>query len=184
MALRSRRSKFTLVISVLFLLILFSIVHSLSGQSVGSVNNDPATNIAKEDSEAEVKPLTYTGKYLSFKYPNDYKIVGSQLSGSYVEVVSLYSTNNNENSISIGVEPETLSEDTGISFRKMNPSTYKLIASSANTIEFEGNTSSGYEEDYFVQHGTYVADIVLTSLTQANAGSDINKIIDSLKWSN
>jgi hypothetical protein len=182
--LRSKRSKISLSIVILFLVVAIFIANGLSKQAVGKVDNSPATNLSHEAVETESKPLSYAGKYLSFMYPSSYTVSPAQLSGNYLEVVDLNSTSHNENSISIGVEPETLSEDTGISFRKMSPSIYKMVLSSPTMVEFTGATTQGYEQDYFIQHGGDVASLVLTTLTQASAGKDLSHLVSSLKWSN
>lgn len=178
-AIRSRRFLVSLIILLLATGLIVWVKDSLSGPAQGVVNSQ--VSASEVNNYKEPKTKAYKGTVLNFNYPGRYEITGSKLTGNFIEVVNLFATDHSEVSISIGVEQETLSQDSGIKYRKNNPDTYTPLPTGPGTISFQ-STQSGYERDSFIQHGKYVVSASATAPSENAIGSDFTNIVNSFKW--
>jgi hypothetical protein len=176
-----RKLKLLVPLGILILLItaVALFIKNMNGPAQGSI-------IAASANPAAIKPTTaqqqkYDGKFISFTMPEHYKIVPSQQSSGYLEIVSLDNTDHSGKYVSIGVLKEALANDSGISYRKSHPELYKLISSSADKIVFQG-TSAAAEYTGFIAHGNYVSTISVTANGRRELTKDFNTIVNSLDW--
>jgi hypothetical protein len=170
--------------AVLIVLLLISgavlwVRNTLTGPEEGVVNSQETLNAINNYSPP--KEVTYSGTYLSFTYPGRYKQVGEKLSGSTLETVGLFSTDHSEISVSIGVYPGSLNNDSSITLRKNSPDKYSPVSSPPGTVSFI-STQGGFEQDEFIQHGNLVASVVFTAPYQGAIKGDFNSVVNSFKW--
>jgi hypothetical protein len=176
-----RRLKFIVPISVLFLAstAIAIFIKNMNGPAQGAV----AYNISNQDSAKPsiTSPHNYDGKYISFTYPTNYKIVPSTRSSGYLENISLTDTDHSGKYITVGILKETLANDSGVNYRKNHPDLYKPIYNINDKIIFTGTAESA-EMTGFYSHGSYVATLSATANGKRDLTDDFNTISNSLEW--
>jgi hypothetical protein len=172
----------TPLLAVVVLVILVALfIKNMNGPSVGSIAYTNSSQSAIKPTTANV-PKKYDGKYINFTYPEHYKIVPSPpLNGGYVEIVSLESTDHTGKDISIGVIKETLSNDSGINYRKGHPELYRQTEFSPNKVVFAGIGSTA-EQTGFIAHNGFVATVSIVANVQKDLSSDFSTIVGSLTF--
>ena len=175
-----KRRKFFIPVAiiVLFLIAVYLSVRNLNAPAEGTINQTPPDKLEKIDPYAN--PGTYNGKYISFTYPAHYKKVPSVLTGSYLEVVDFYTTNQNGRQISVGVMPGSLADNSGVDYRKQHTELYTANPRTQNSQSF--SAKSGAEVDDFIEHGGMVVSIAITSQNPADLSEDYSTIVSSLRW--
>jgi hypothetical protein len=178
---KKRKLKLLIPIFILFVIaILITLfVKNMNGPAEGSVAYHP-TN------QANIKPTTspagqYDGKYVKFSYPPHYQKVESQKSEGYLDIVSLSNTDHSGKYISIGVLKESLTNDSGINYRKGHPELYKLVPSSPDKIIYAGINNTA-EYTGFIAHGGLVTTVSITANGNRDLSDDFNSITNSLEW--
>jgi hypothetical protein len=155
------------------------VIKNMNGPAQGTVAyqnpNQPAIK------PTQTTPSKYDGKFISFNYPTHYKIVPSQKSAGYLEVISLNSTDHSGKYVSVGILRETLTNDSGLNHRKAHPELYKLTSSTPNKVVFVG-TGNEAEQTGFVAHNGLVATVSLTAISHKDLNEDFNIIVNSLHW--
>jgi hypothetical protein len=178
-------SKLKLLIAIIIIAILGGVlalfIKNMNGPAQGSVAYTSASQTAVKP--AASLPKKYEGKYISFTYPENYKVVPSMLSGGYLEIASLDNTDHSGKYISIGVLKESLSNDTGINYRKLHPELYKQIAASSEKVVFDG-LSGKSERTGFIAHSGLVSTVSITANGNRDLTQDFDTIINSLHWKN
>jgi uncharacterized protein (UPF0333 family) len=176
-----RRLKLLIPLGILVVIVaaVALFIKNMNGPAQGSI----ATTVT---TQAAIKPATtqqqkHNGKFISFTIPEHYKIVPSQQSSGYLEIVSLDNTNHSGKYVSIGVLKEALANDSGINYRKSHPELYKQLSSSADKIVFQG-TSAAAELTGFISHGSFVTTISLTANGKHDLSVDFGTIVNSLDW--
>jgi hypothetical protein len=178
----NRRLKLILpIIAILVLVaVVVLIVKNMNGPAEGTV-------AYKSQSEPPIKPASltpkkYDGKYVSFTYPEHYKVVASPpTNGGYVEIISLDNTDHTGKYISVGVIKENIMNDSGIGYRKAHPELFKQTVSTADKIVFLGIGATA-EQTGFIGHNGLVATVSITANGKRDLNADFNTIADSLQW--
>jgi hypothetical protein len=155
-------------------------VKNLGGPAEGSVANTSTTENAVK-SNAKTEPKKYDGQYISLSYPALYAAAPIQKSGGYLEIASLISTDHSGKYVSLGVLRETLSNDSGINYRKSRPQIYKVVSSSTDKIVFSG-AAQGSEQTGFFAHNGLVTTVSVTANGSRDLKDDFNMIANSLAW--
>jgi hypothetical protein len=169
-----------LVILLAFVMIIFLAVRSLNAPAVGTISQTPPAKAEVRDPYAD--PGTYNGKYISFNYPEHYKKIPSQKTGSILEVADFYATDQTSKQISLSVIKENITDDSGIRLRRQQPAIYhEEPRTKTGIIEFS-STSSGSERTAFVPHDDMVAAIAVTAPPDWDLAPDMQTILISLKW--
>jgi uncharacterized protein (UPF0333 family) len=180
---RKPKRKLRLLLPAGFLLIVIAvivlIIKNMNGPAEGKV-------AYVSQSQSAIKPTTatskqYDGKYISFTYPEHYKIVPSQQSSGYLDIVSINNTDHSGKYISIGVLRESLANDSGVNYRKAHPELYKQVSASSDKIIYE-STGDKAEKTGFVAHGGLVTTISITANGSRDLSQDFEVIANSLQW--
>lgn len=178
------KSHIKIIVPIVGLLVLIGAValavHNLNAPAEGSITQTPPSKAEVTDPYAN--PGTYNGKYVSFTYPAHYKKVPSQITGSYLEVIDFYATDQTSKQIAIGILKESLSDDSGIAFRKMHPDVYQLEPRTRSGAVIYTSTANGSERTAYLQHQDKVITISITSPPGLDLTADSETILNSLQW--
>jgi hypothetical protein len=170
----------------LFILIVLGIITTLF---IKNMNGPAQGSVAYTASnQSTIKPATpsskkYNGQQISFTYPEHYKIVPSQQSKGYLDIISLNNTDHSGKYISIGVIKENLTNDSGINYRRIHPELYKQIASSSEKVVFD-SISGKSERTAFIAHNGLVSTVSFTANGNRDLTEDFDTIVNSLQWNN
>jgi hypothetical protein len=178
----NRRLKLILPITVILVLVavVVLIIKNMNGPAEGTV-------AYKSQSEPPIKPTSFTpkkydGKYISFTYPEHYKVVTSPpTNGGYLEIISLDNTDHTGKYISVGVIRENIMNDSGVGYRKGHPELFKQTLGNLDKIVFVG-TGTTAEQTGFLAHNGLVTTISITANGQRDLNADFNTIVNSLSW--
>jgi hypothetical protein len=178
-----KKLKYILPLFILLVLGVFIalFIKNMNGPAQGSVAYTAS-------SQSNIKPTTtsskkYDGQQISFTYPQHYKIVPSQQSKGYLDIISLNNTDHSGKYISIGVLKESLANDSGTNYRKLHPELYKQIATSGDKVVFEGLNGKS-ERTGFIAHNGLVSTISITANGNRDLTQDFDTIVNSLQWKN
>jgi hypothetical protein len=176
-----RKLKLTLSIVGVSLVVLAVVlfVRSINGPAQGSIASVSQNQAAIRQTSLSSKK--YDGRYVRFTYPAHYKIVPSQQSSGYLEIVSLDNTDHSGKYISIGVLREALSNDSGVNYRKAHPELYKQVAATSDRVVFDG-TAEKSEKTGFLAHGGLVTTLSITANGSRDLSEDFNTIASTLEW--
>jgi hypothetical protein len=178
----SGRRKITTAVACLLVILLTSIVvliKILSSPAVGTITPPSGKKIAVPTNSSA--PGSYSGKYISFTYPSNFDISPLQKSGNFLEVVGLYSNDHLGRQVSIGVVPETLSNDSGVSYRRAHPEIYKELPSAPGSLIFTKD-KAGSEYTGFLTHAGLVASVSLSSNYTKDLSADYKAIVKNWQW--
>lgn len=167
-----------LLLSVIVVLAL--VVHNLKSPAVGTINQAPPADAEAKDPYAQ--PAKLSGHYISYTYPAHYRKVPSTLTPGYLQVDGFYATDQSQKQISIGVQKEDLSSDTGFVLRKQHSDIYNQEPMTRSGAYVFSSSQNGAAKTAFVSHNGYVASISLTAPAGWDLGPDLQTILDSLKW--
>jgi len=151
-------------------------IRSLKAPAVGSIDQSPPTKAEVTDPYAQ--PGTFSGKYVSFKYPAHYKAVPSKISGSYLEVASYHSVDITGKQINVGVLRSSFDTESAISYRRQHKELYKENSSS---LGLEFTKIDGTEDTFFIEHNGLLASVSATAPYYDQAGDAIF-VASGLKW--
>jgi uncharacterized protein (UPF0333 family) len=168
-----------LIILLIIAAAIFLLVKNMNGPAEGSVSTVSPT--AADKQLAQASPSKYDDKYLSFTYPSGYKVVTSQKTGSFLDVVALTNSDHSGKYAAIGVVRESLSNDSGINYRVNHPDLYKLVSKTPDSIVFRGTQSSA-EQTGFIAHNGLVVSVSLTANGNKDLSQDYDTIVKSLQW--
>jgi hypothetical protein len=154
-------------------------VQKLNSAAVGTVTQQPT--IQATANQANQKPITYHGQYISFTVPKDLTIIASQKSGSYLEVVKLYSNDHTSRLVAIGIVRESLANDPGLNNRRGHPEIYKQLSDGSGNLVFTKD-QSGSEYTGYLSHADLVATISLSSPYTYDLSVDYKAIAKSWQW--
>jgi hypothetical protein len=143
---------------------------------VGTLSQAPQSQAQKVVPYSQ--PGTYKGKYISFTYPAHYRATASKLTGNYLEIANYTSTDQNFQSISVGVYRGLLSTDGSVNYRQQHPELYSHTTSKLG-IEFV--KLDGTEDTFFLQHNDLLVTVSVTS-TYKNLGTDALFVASGLHW--
>jgi hypothetical protein len=166
-------------IMVLIIVVIALFVKSMNGPAQGSIAYTPRAQTAIKRTSSS--PKIIDGKYIRFAYPEHYKVVPSQQSSGYLEVVSLDNTDHSGKYISVGVLKEALVSDTGINYRKMHPDLYKQISAASDRVVYQGKSAAAEQTGFFA-HGNNVATVSLSANGSRDLSADFDTIANSLGW--
>jgi hypothetical protein len=179
-----RKLKLKLIIPLLIVGILVVaavlFVKNMNGPAEGTV-------AYKSQSEPPIKPTSstpkkYDGKYISFTYPEHYKVAASPpTNGGYLEIISLSNTDHSGKYVSIGVLRESLTNDSGVNYRKGHPELFKQTVSAPYKIVFTGIGATA-EQTGFIGHNGLVTTVSITANGKRDLSQDFNIIANSLIW--
>jgi hypothetical protein len=178
-----KKLKYLLPLLILLVLGVFTalFIKNMNGPAQGSVAYTSASQNAVNPSSAT--SAKYDGPQISFTYPQHYKIVPSQQSKGYLDVISLNNTDHSGKYISIGVLKDSLANNSGINYRKIHPELYKQIESSSEKVVFDG-LSGKSERTGFIAHNGLVSTISITANGNRDLTQDFDTIANSLQWKN
>jgi hypothetical protein len=166
-------------ILILIIAVIALFVKSMNGPAQGSIAYTPPAQTAIKRTSSNPKKID--GKYISFAYPEHYKVVPSQQSSGYLEIVSLDNTDHSGKYISVGVLKEALVNDTGINYRKTHPDLYKQISAGSDKVVYQGKSAAAEQTGFFA-HGNYVATVSLSANGSRDLSADFDTIANSLSW--
>ncbi len=176
-----RKSKILLSVGLVLLAVVVPIymtVKNLNAPAQGSINQTPPDKTERLDPYAQ--PAVYRGKYISFTYPAHYKKVPSALTGSYLEVFSLYATDQTGKQIIVGVQKGGLSDNSGISYRRAHPELYIEEPRTRAAITFTSKTLP--EKVSFLEHAGLLANVSITSQGDPDLDQDLQTVLSSFSW--
>jgi hypothetical protein len=182
-----KKPKFKLKMKVVIPLLIVVTIAALIGLFIKTMNGPAEGSVAYHPAnQAAIKSATppagqYDGKYLKFSYPSHYQKVQSQKSDGYLDIVNLSNTDHSGKYISIGVLRESLTNDSGVNYRKGHPELYKLIPSSPDKVIYAGINNTA-EYTGFIAHGDLVTTISITANSNKDLAQDFNSIANSLEW--
>ncbi len=156
-----------------------AVVQKFNSTAVGIVSQQPTIKTAAN--QANQKLGTYHGQYISFSVPKDLKIITSQRSGSYLEVVNLYSNDHTSRLVAIGIVRESLENDSGLNYRRGHPEIYKQHSDGPGSLVFTKD-QSGSEYTGYLPHAGLVATISLSSPYTYDLSVDYQAIAKSWQW--
>jgi uncharacterized protein (UPF0333 family) len=168
-----------LIILLIIAAAIFLLVKNMGGPAKGSVST--ASPTAANIQAGQTGPAKYDDKYLSFTYPGGYKIVTSQKTGSFLDVVALTNSDHSNRYAAIGVVKESLDNDPGINYRVGHPDTYKQVSKTSDRVVFK-STQSSAEQTGFIAHNGLVVSISLTATSEKDLSKDYDTISNSLQW--
>jgi hypothetical protein len=176
-----RRTKIVLPIVIVGIIaaVIALFIKNMNGPAEGEISQVQPT--ASKVKFTQTDSGKYDGKYISFTYPANYKIVPSQKSVGFLDIVSLDNTDHSGKYISIGVLRETLANDSGISYRSGHPDLYKKMASKPDTIVFIGTGQSAEQTGFIAQNGL-VTSVSVTAIGVKDLSKDYDAIANSLQW--
>ena len=154
-------------------------IHNLNSPAVGTVTT-PNANSASLINQAPSADKTYSNKYLSFRYPGGFESRAVQKQPGYLDSISFVSSSPHDKIVNIALFNASLSNDSGVGFRKDRPQEYKIVASSASAIVFSKN--DGTEYTGFIQHGSYELTISITTVSPGDLSAVYGTISQSLQW--
>jgi hypothetical protein len=172
------KRKLTIVVLLILVggLVIFLVVKGLKAPAQGSLSQTPPSKAEK--TVAFSQPGTYKGKYVSFTYPAHYKPAPTKLTGTYLELASYSSTDQTFKEINVGVYSGTISNDSGVSLRRLNKNSYKETTS-ARGVEF--TKADGSEDTFFLEHNGLMASVSTTGPDAVSSGETLY-IASSLHW--
>ena len=177
-----RVSRKKIIIPIIVILALVGvgifIFRSINSPAEGIVSQTPPDS--SQDIDPYASPGTYSGKYISFEYPADYKPMPSTLSGIFVEVDYFYGTKDKSKQISVDVSREALGDDSGLAYRREHPELYKPTAAAGGVIIFTG--VDGHERTAYLEHAGLVVSVAVSSSNLNDLTSDSQTVVSSLKW--
>jgi hypothetical protein len=165
-----------LVVGLFLISLVILAIKNLNTPAVGSVSQTPPTQAAKTDPYSSSG--SFSGKYVSFQYPAHYKTVPTKLSGGYLEVVEYHTTDISGKQINIGVSPGSVSDNSGVIFRRQHKELYQEN-DSRGWVEF--TKLDGTEETFFISHNSLLASVSLTAPYKDQSG-DALFVASSLRW--
>ena len=165
-----------ILIIIVLLAAAVAIIKNLTAPAVGSISQTPPAQSQPADPYAQAG--TYTGKYISFKYPPHFKKVPSETTGSVLEVADYHSLDLTGKQISIGVYRDSIANSSDIQFRRQRSDIYKEN-DSQKWVEF--TRGDGTEDTFFLEHSGLLASV---SATTPNGGlnGEASFVASSLKW--
>ena len=184
LAFRNKRHKIKkplVAVSILIFIVLgvILLIRSLTSPAIGSVSQIPAKDQVTRTGTTQEG--YYAGKYITFNYPGTYHKVPSRLSGNILEVADYVATDNSSEEFTVGVSQGSLSNDSGITFRRQHPDVYHEEARTMNSVTFT-KSSSGFERIVFISRNNYVASVAFTDPQGTDLTADSRHVADSLKW--
>lgn len=165
-----------LIMAVAVLVLAGAVIHNLKAPSVGSINQTPPAQAERTDPYAQ--PGTYSGKYVSFRYPAHYKQVPAKLAGTNLEVADYHTTDISGKQISVAVYPGSYGTESGISWRRQHKDIY-IETDSQKWIEF--TKTDGTEDTFYIEHSGLLASVAMTAPYGDQSGDGLFAA-SSLKW--
>ena len=153
-----------------------AIIKNLTAPAVGSISQTPPAQTQPSDPFAQ--PGTYTGKYISFKYPPHFKKIPSKITGSILEVADYHSLDLTGKQISVGVYRGSIASSSDIQYRRQNSGIYKEN-DSQKWVEF--TKADGTEDTFFLEHSGLLASVSATA-PNGGLGNEALFVASSLKW--
>jgi hypothetical protein len=157
-----------------------TIVKILNSPATGTI-----TQVAVPTSQTTTtsnKPGSFSDKFLSFTFPSNLKVIASQKSVGYLDIVNLYSNDNDHTSehVAISIMNEILANDSGVNYRRLHPEIYKE-SNTANMVIFV-SIANGYEKTGYITRGNQLTSVSVTAPGSKDLSSNFAMIINSLKW--
>jgi hypothetical protein len=156
--------------------VIVMVVRNMNAPAQGSINETPASQAEKTTPYAQ--PGTYNGKYISFGYPAHFKKVPSAKTGNYLEVVGYHSTDTSAKQISIGVYPGSLTNDSGVIYRRGHRQLYR---ENDSRLGLEFIKLDGTEDTFFIEHAGLIAT-VSAAAPYGGLNGEALFVASSLKW--
>ncbi len=184
MGIRISRSKYRLKIVLLIALGglvvgFFIFIRNFNSPAVGSINQTPAsTNSTKIKS---VGNSSYSGKYITLRYPANFELFPTTKDPSYFDVVSLFSNDHLGTHISIGVYQATLANDSGVNYRRLHPEIYKILSQTTSSLVFV-DIKNGQEQTGYLAHNGLMASVSVTSNSKQDLSADYSAVANNLVW--
>lgn len=177
----NKKTKSLIIVGLIVLLIvgvLYQVVRTLNAPAQGSINQTPPDKAENIDPYAQ--PATYNGRYISFTYPAHYKKIPSAITGGYLEVFSLHSTDQRGRNITVGVQKGSLADSSAVAYRRAHPELYTEEPRTRTAVTF--TTKSTPEMVSFLQHNDLLANVSITSQSDPNLSEDLQTILNSFAW--
>jgi len=175
---RRKKILLSLILLIGLVLIGLKLKSGLNRPAEGVINNSAGSPNITSSTNRQL--VTYNGPYLDFAYPKRYRLLNSPLSGRFLEVANLYSSDQSQISVTVTVVSERLSDDSNIKFRLERPLIYQRLNSTSGYL-FE-NKQNGFEVDDYTSHDNLVASIVMTAPSESVTKNDFTIISQSLDW--
>lgn len=151
---------------------------SLSGPAVGTLAQ---SSVPVAEVKALNEPGSYKGKYVSFTYPANYRITEKRSNSTYLESVTLYTSNHTNKQIAVSVLREPMGQESGVLLRKAHPETYHQQPADSGKLLF-ASTASGSELTQFMSHNDLMMSVSITCPYQHDLAADLATVTESFKW--
>jgi hypothetical protein len=158
--------------------VIFAVVKNLEAPAQGAINQTPPAAAEKQDPYPIA--ANYSGKYIELTYPAHYKRISSAVTGSYLEVFSVYSTDQTGKSITVSVQKGSLADSSGISYRKAHPELYTEEPRTRLGVTYTAKTTP--EKVAFLEHNGLLATVAITAQSNIDLNSDLQTVLNSFKW--
>lgn len=190
----SRGKKIILITSgsvIILIILVFVVVHYVSGPAQGRVSNNLAP-IANQASSFNLTPVNVIGKYIVFDYPASLIPDTSSTNSGTTPESYLYKFQDLQPwllAISVNkLSQPSLNYDSSFSIRKLDPSRYQestRVIGSNTFYVFKDLSTSGFSQTAFVINGTKSVDISLYGNDQSgfnNLSNTFNMVLNSFEW--
>lgn len=177
-SLRRPKVFITVILCIAVIAAFAAAAHNLNSPANGIVTTSAASGpVDRQTSPAQKH---FSDKLVSFTYPSKYSVDPLDKSALYLDVVNLISTARRDQYVAITLQKESLSNDSGVNYRKSHPDLYKVVTTNTGSVVFARTDQTEYTG--YIQRGGEVAAISLTSVSPVDLSADYNQIASSLEW--
>jgi hypothetical protein len=148
--------------------------HRFDKPAQGTILHQP--NLQSTSPTVKAAPTTFVGQAMTFIVPPGYRTVVALPKDSYLEQVSLISTDHSGKGANISLIREAVSNDSGLNYRLDHPELYKQVAEHVFAKQ-DGSEYTGY-----LTHDNLVAVVSFSSTQSLSLQQDYQQLVDSWQW--